>query len=501
MRKKFLWGILAAFLSLISFMAINLNTKVAADNPPLKVIFQKLYYDRSWNIGDSSKLWIFFAFNNIVENLVRVDNDSYLRPALASGWSFSDDRKTLKLSISDKYKFHDGKTITPEDVLFSLKRAFSSNLNFAEIVNSLASPNLEESLILDGSTIEIRLKKPLNALLYKLSIPELGIVPQDYAKEKTYKESLNNFSGPYKVINFTPEKLSLEKHSGHPLLDEKSADRVDIFEIPSVEESIEYYKKNDNVVLIGSGYEKVLKYINLEGEKYTSAPALTEFLLPNLKSPHLNTEKKRREVFSTIKIAFNKVQIDGRIAERTNQIFTSNNLSRLEESQLKNLYDKNPSQKPLKLSVLLFHPLEENPIPFLIQEQLKPYGIELEIITGDNKKLRGRVKKNDYDFYYFGSGVSAVDPIVGMIYLLNHPRYRISSNQVIKNALERAKTETEREKYVSLLKEIHLRLLKEYRILPLMHTKMVYCAKGSYQLKDLSHYDGGLNLWDWHKAQ
>ena len=480
-------------------MVKNLKQKEEAW-PPLTVAFQSLHFDRDWDVSDGSSLWTIFILNNIVETLIRVDNDSNIKPGLSLGQFYSEDKKTIRFSITDKFKFHNGETITPEDILHSLKRSLSSDrVKHSEIAKSLASPNLEESLVLNGNDIEIRLKEPLNAFIYKLSIPEMGIVPQDYAKEKTPKESLNNLSGPYKVIGFTAKKLSLEKHAGHPLLDEKSPDRVDIIEIPEMEKGIEYYRENDNVMLVGSGYEKITKYMELEGQKHISASALTEFFLPNLKSPRLNTEEKRREVFSLIKMAFETIPIDERVAERTNQIFTINNLSRLEDSQLEGLYDNKTSKKSLKLSVILFDFIRENPIPFLIQEQLKPYGIELEFITGSNDELINRMKNSDYDFAYYYSGVSALDPIVELIYLLSHPFLKIVPSKAIAEALEKAKVETDREKYMALLKEIHWKILSEYRTLPLMHTRMVYCAKGKYQLKDLSRFDGGFNLWDWHK--
>ncbi len=493
---------LILFIGIATFMALTLDAEKEKEPlPPFKVVFQSLHYEHSWDISNNTSLWSFFVFNNIAETLVRVKNNSNFEAGLASGWVFSDDKKTIKFSISDKYKFHDGRPITPEDVLLSLRRSFSSGLKFSELGQSFASSNLEESLILEGNTIKMRLKEPLNAAIYKLSIPEMGVAPQDYAQGKTHKESLNNLSGPYKVVDFTPKKLSLEKHPGHPLLDEKSPEKVDILQIPEVEKGIEYYQKNDNVLLVGSGYEKVLKYVDLKGEKYVSAPALTEFFVPNTESRHLNTKAKRRKVFSAIKMAFEKIQIDGRIAERTDQIFTEDSLSRLKESQLKNLYDKAISKQSLKLSVILLESLQENPIPFLLRDQLKPHGIELEIVTGDNKGLRERIKKGNYDFIYFYSGVSPLDTIVGMIYLFGHPLLKITPSKATTNALEKAKTEVDRDKYAALLGGIHWNMLNEYQILPLMHTKMIYCAKGLYQLRDLSYFDGGLNLWDWHKAK
>ncbi len=470
----------------------TLNTK--EQSPPFTVIFQGLHYNSDWNISDGASLWSIFILNNIVETLARFGDNFDLRPALASGWEFSEDKKTVKFFLSEKYKFHNGRPITPADVLHSLKRSFhSEQVRHSRIIDSLISPNLEESLILNGNSIEMRLKEPLNALICKLSVPEVGVAPQDYAKGKT---NLNNLSGPYKVVDFIPEKLSLEKHVGHPLLHEKSPDLVDIIQIPEMEKGIEYYQNHDNVMLVGSGYEKIAKYMNLEGEKHTSVFALTEFFTPNVESPRLNTEAKRREIFSIIKMAFEKIQIDQRVAARTNQLFNESSLARLDDNHLENLYDKGPIKKPVKLSVILLRYLKENPILFWIREQLQPYGVELEIIEENQME---RIKNKDYDLHYYYSGVSALDPILEMMYLFNIPLIGLTPSKATLETLERAKTEPDREKYLSLLKKIHLEIIKEYRILPLMHTKMVYCAKGCYQLKELDNFDGEFNLWDWHK--
>ncbi len=478
----------------------SLNTTQKTKWPPFTVIFQGLHYKGEWDISNGSSLWSIFILNNIAETLARFGDDFTLWPALASRWEFSEDKKTIKFFISDKYKFHDGKAITPKDVLRSLKRTFASDkVRHSEMAKSLISSDFEESLILNGNTIEMRLKEPLNGLICKLSVPEMGVAPQDYAQGKTHKESLNNLSGPYRVIDFVPEKLSLEKHEEHPLLNEKSPDRVDIIEIPEMEKGIEYYRKNDNVMLVGSGYEKITKYMDLEGEKHTSVFALTEFFTPNLDSPHLNSEEKRREIFSIIKMAFDKIPIDGRVATKTDQIFNKNSLARFDESLSENLYDKNFTSRPLKLSVILFNVIKENPIPFLLQEQLKFYGVELEFITGDNNKLANCMKNKDYDLHYLYSGVSGLDPIIEMIYLFNSPWNGLIPSKATLETLERAKIELEREKYLALLRGIHLDIIKEYRILPLMHTKMVYCSKGHYQLKKLDAFDGEFNLWDWHK--
>ena len=487
-----------------AFFTRSYNVKVKKQpTSPLQIVFQNLHYNHDWDIGITASLWGIFIYNNILETLIRLEKNSELVPALASGWTLSSDKKTLKLSISDHYTFHDGTSVTPKDILASLKWTLaSSKTTHSKIADFLASDNLDESILLEGNTITIRLKAPLNALIYKLSIPDMGIMSPHYLASKKTKENLGNLSGPYKVINFTPKKMELAKHTGHPLVDGQSPEQVDIVEVSDIDKTIEYYQNNDNVVLVGSGYGKSLKYANLSGgEKYTSDFAYTEFFLPNLESPHLDTLEKRQEIFSIIKKAFSPIEIDDRIAEKTHQIFTSNNLARLNPNSLESLYKgKHSKSQKKKLRVLLFEYVRHNPIPRMINKELQALGIELEIITSDNLSMRKRFEKKDYDLIYLYSGVNALDPLIELTYLFdNSISHSVLNTKHFNNLLKKAETEADREKYISLLKEIHEGLLKEYRILPLLHTRMIYAAKGDYKLRELSYFDGGFKLWDWRK--
>ena len=470
---------------------------------PLKFVFQSLHHNDNWDIGITASLWGIFIYNNIIETLIRLEKNSELVPALASGWTLSTDKRILKLSISGKYTFHNGKPITPDDVLSSIKRTLSSfKTTHSKLVDYLLNEDLDKSIILKDKTIEIKLKAPLNALVYKLSIPDMGIVPSDYLQEKTAKESLKNLSGPYKVIEFTPKKMELTKHDGHPLLDELSPERVDIVEVSNIDETVQYYKNNDNVVLIGSGYGKTLKYVDLPGgEKYTSDFAYTEFFLPNIESGHLDTEEKRKTIFSTIKSAFKNIDIDERIAKKTDQIFIGNNHARLNEQSIGGIYKDNNSQDKKELSVLIFEYIKHNPIPEFLRKELKEKGIDLKIVKpSSNAEAFKLLKEKKYDLLYLYSGVNALDPLIELIYMFEHGFSKpVFNTKKLSQLLKKAETEPDREKYISLLKEIHEGLLKEYRILPLLHTRMIYAAKGDYELKELSYFDGGFKLWDWRK--
>ena len=196
-----------------------------------------------------------------------------------------------------------------------------------------------------------------------------------------------------------------------------------------------------------------------------------------------------------------RFSIDERVAERTDQIFTKNNLSRLKEKELNGVYGKDKTSVPEKLSVLLFGFIQNTPVIPQLRKELESMGINLEILAPNSDKEAFEIfQKGTYDLIYLYSGVTALDPLVELIYLFNHRVVNLDyRNTHLVNLLDRAKKETDRKKYISLLKDIHLKLIEEYRVLPLMHTKMVYSAKGDYYLKDLSYFDGGLNLWDWRK--
>ena len=436
---------------------------------------------------------------NIADPPLRVDHETNLVSGIATGWAFSEDRKTITLSLSKGLKFHDGTPITPKDVLISLRRSLSSPyMLHTEIYKSLVSTQVEEAITLNDSRIEIKLKHPLNALLYNLSFPEMGIAPPEYGKGNNFKESMTNLSGPYSVKSFRSDKLQLKKHNGHPLAHQDAPESVNIIEISDLEDKISYYKQNDNVLLVAASYDEALAYSKLPGEKYESAFNLTTLLLPNIDSPKLNTVEKRRHIFSTIKKAFAQVHIDERYAERTNQIFTKNNVARLKENRPRSLYHRDTGELPESISLIMFDATKDNPIPEGLKKALKDQGIELAIERPGNKKALKRIDEGDYELLFLYNGVSAPDPIMELIYSFSLPILKFAyKNQASVEILNQAKQETNQENYISMLKEIHWRLLRDYRALPLIHTRMLYCAKGDYALPKQSYFDGSFNLWDW----
>ena len=63
------------------------------------------------------------VYANLFEGLTRYQSDGSIAPALAESWTISDDGLVYTFKLRPGVTFHDGTTLTAEDVKFSLDRA------------------------------------------------------------------------------------------------------------------------------------------------------------------------------------------------------------------------------------------------------------------------------------------------------------------------------------------------------------------------------------------
>ena len=133
------------------------------------------------------------VYRNIFDNLVTRDDNGVIAPAVASSWKALDETRT-EFTIRDDITFHDGQKLTPEDVVYSIKRITDK---------ATASPQRSqfESVITaevtGPHTVLLTTAKPYPPLLAQLV--KLSIVPKHYV-EKLDKDAFNLKplgSGPY----------------------------------------------------------------------------------------------------------------------------------------------------------------------------------------------------------------------------------------------------------------------------------------------------------------
>ncbi len=115
----------------------------------------------------------------IYETLIAEKNgDSLtLEPRLAESWQFSEDGKEITFKIRPNVKFHNGETMTAEDVAFSINRAIKSP--FPKSITS----TMVAMEVVDADHVKLILKHPYLPVLNILAQPALSVVSKKAVEE------------------------------------------------------------------------------------------------------------------------------------------------------------------------------------------------------------------------------------------------------------------------------------------------------------------------------
>jgi peptide/nickel transport system substrate-binding protein len=140
---------------------------------------------------------------NLYEPLLIWDNNYRMAPALAESVESSKDALTWTIKLRQGVTFHNGKPLTPEDVLFTLKRVAnpkaptSAGGTLSTIIDFGATKKA------DANTVVIKLKTPYALLDNLLAEYTLGIVPVGYDPANPIG------TAAFKYKSFTPGKNSV----------------------------------------------------------------------------------------------------------------------------------------------------------------------------------------------------------------------------------------------------------------------------------------------------
>lgn len=139
---------------------------------------------------------------NMFEGLVKPDSDGNLNPAIASDYKVEEDMKTYTFILREGVKFHDGSTVTVEDVKYSIERCADTSEG-APLVAAFS--NIDYVEVVDDKTIVVQLKEANADFLASMTV---AIIPASNATP----ESVAIGTGPYKFVSHTPqESFVMEK--------------------------------------------------------------------------------------------------------------------------------------------------------------------------------------------------------------------------------------------------------------------------------------------------
>lgn len=125
---------------------------------------------------------------NVFEGLYKADATGDFKPALATGYTVSDDGLTYTFSIRENVKFHNGALMTPADVVYSYETCAANSVDSA-IKGVLANV---ESVKAEGSNVVIKLAAPNSDFL--AYVGSVYISPAAYTDQDTKPVGTGPFS-------------------------------------------------------------------------------------------------------------------------------------------------------------------------------------------------------------------------------------------------------------------------------------------------------------------
>ena len=135
---------------------------------------------------------------NIFEGLVKPNSDGEMIPAVAEKYTLSEDGTTYTFTLREGVKFHNGQTVTAEDVVYSINRcAAVPEGQEKPLVAAFSAVKSVEAL--DEKTVAVTIAQ---RDLEFISDMAAAIIPADYENQDTAPVG----TGPFKFVSRTPQQ-------------------------------------------------------------------------------------------------------------------------------------------------------------------------------------------------------------------------------------------------------------------------------------------------------
>lgn len=152
----------------------------------------------------------YIAFNHIYDQLMQLDLNGKVIPALAASYDLSDDGKTYTFHLRKNVYFHNGTRMTAEDVKYSFDQVMDPK-NANGIQGNLA-PSYSRTEVVDPSTVRVKLKSPDGSFIANLGY--VWVIPKAYCEQKGIKALVTHpvGTGAFSFKSFSPgSSLSLNR--------------------------------------------------------------------------------------------------------------------------------------------------------------------------------------------------------------------------------------------------------------------------------------------------
>ena len=181
------WGQIAACLwAILAAPAMAQTTLKLVAHSDLKVL------DPIWTTAFITRNHGYMVY----DTLFATDEKLQIRPQMVDKWTVSDDKLTWTFTLRDGLEWHDGKPVTAEDCVASIKRWGARDALGQQLMASTG-----ELKVIDAKTFQLVLKAPFGLVLEALGKPSSTVpfmMPKRVADTDPYKQ-IDDYigSGPF----------------------------------------------------------------------------------------------------------------------------------------------------------------------------------------------------------------------------------------------------------------------------------------------------------------
>ncbi|MBM3121474.1 MAG: peptide ABC transporter substrate-binding protein [Chloroflexi bacterium] len=160
------------------------------------------------------------AVGDLFRGLVVLDPNLQIRPAIAERWDVSPDGAVYTFHLNPAARFHNGRPVTADDVVFSWERAASPAIGSSTVLtymgdiaglaafNAGSADSISGLELIDELTLQVTLAIPRPTFLYKLAYPVSWIVDR-YNVGFPGWERHPNGTGPYRLAQHLQDQVLL----------------------------------------------------------------------------------------------------------------------------------------------------------------------------------------------------------------------------------------------------------------------------------------------------
>jgi oligopeptide transport system substrate-binding protein len=157
----------------------------------------------------------------VFSGLVGLDAEQRLQAELAESWSISPDGTQYTFHLRPEARFHDGKPVTAQDVIYSWERALDPATKsdialtyLGDIVGAAERQRGEAQSVsglqaLDEHTLQVTIDGPKPYFLLKLTTPPAAVVDRANVGMGAEWYRRPNGTGPYRLISWMPGRVKL----------------------------------------------------------------------------------------------------------------------------------------------------------------------------------------------------------------------------------------------------------------------------------------------------